>query len=58
LRYDATVDGDWILLEYDSKNALLKHTFDGTIKRGKHQLRLVVRDAMGNEQVFERTFTL
>ncbi len=58
LRYDATVDGDWILLEYDSKNALLKHKFDGTIKRGKHQLRLVVTDAMGNEQVFERTFTL
>lgn len=58
LRYDATVDGEWILLEYDSKNALLKHKFDGTIKRGKHQLRLVVMDAMGNEQVFERTFTL
>lgn len=58
LRYDATVDGDWILLEYDSKNALLTHHFDGTIKRGKHQLRLVVTDALGNKQVFERTFTL
>ncbi len=58
LRYNATVDGEWILLEYDSKNALLKHTFDGTIKAGKHQFRLVVTDALGNEQVFERTFTL
>lgn len=56
--YEATVDGQWILLEYDAKSRTITHEFDGTIKQGKHQLRLLVRDVMGNERVLERTFTL
>ena len=34
--YKATVDGSWILMEYDSKNDLLIHRFDGSIPRGRH----------------------
>ncbi len=55
--YEATVDGKWILLTYDSKRDLLSHYFDERTGPGKHQLRLVVRDSRGNEKVLERTFT-
>lgn len=57
MSYRATVDGQWILLEYDSKNDLLIHRFDDKISSGQHTLKLVVADNRGNEKVFERTFT-
>lgn len=57
-KYKATVDGQWILLEYDSKNDLLIHRFDGSIAKGSHVLRLEVTDDRGNQKVYERNFTL
>ena len=56
LSYRGTVDGQWVLFEYDKKRSRLAHTFDGRIGAGKHQLRLVVRDDRGNERVLERQF--
>ncbi len=56
INYKATVDGQWILMEYDAKNDLLQHRFDGSIKPGEHVLRLVVSDNVGNEKVFEKKF--
>jgi len=56
LRYKATVDGEWILMEYDYKNDLLTHHFDDRIGPGKHHFRLEVRDDRNNVRVFERTF--
>ena len=55
--YEATVDGQWILMQHDSKKDLLTHYFDGRIGPGKHQLRLVVRDSRGNEKILEKSFT-
>ncbi|MCB0621031.1 MAG: M23 family metallopeptidase [Saprospiraceae bacterium] len=57
LTYRATVDGQWILMEYDKKSNLLRHDFDGRIGPGKHQLRLEVKDAVGNAKVFEKEFS-
>ena len=56
LTFRGTVDGQWILFEYDRKRDLLLHTFDGRIGPGKHQLRLSVKDDRGNEAVLEREF--
>lgn len=56
LQYRGTVDGKWILFEYDSKRARLTHRFDGRITPGEHSLRLVVTDDRGNEAVYERNF--
>ncbi|MEM6319346.1 MAG: M23 family metallopeptidase [Bacteroidota bacterium] len=56
LSYKATVDGKWILMQYDSKNDLLIHQFDNRISAGEHTLRLSVRDDRGNRKVYERTF--
>lgn len=56
LSYRGTVDGQWVLFEYDKKRSRLAHTFDGRIGSGEHWLRLVVRDDRGNQQVLERRF--
>lgn len=55
--YKATVDGKWILMDYDGKNDLLIHRFDGSIEKGRHLLRIEVTDDRGNEKVYEREFT-
>ena len=54
--YAASVDGEWILMEYDAKKELLFHLFDDRISAGKHQFKLVVKDKVGNEAVFESSF--
>jgi hypothetical protein len=58
LLYDAWIDGQWILMSLDGKNAILTHQFDGRIPPGDHQLILKVTDDRGNEAVLEKSFTL
>lgn len=55
--YRGTIDGKWVLFEYDAKRDLLKYTFDKRVGKGEHTLLLVVMDAVGNETRFERRFT-
>ena len=47
--YDAYVDGQWLLLEYDPKNECLTHFFDGKITSGVHFVEIVVLDNVKNE---------
>ncbi|GAB4244841.1 MAG: M23 family metallopeptidase [Saprospiraceae bacterium] len=56
LSYDAWVDDQWILMEYDKKSASITHEFDEHIGPGEHSLKIVVRDAVGNEKVYESKF--
>ena len=56
LSYRGTVDGQWVLFEFDPKRERLTYTFDGHVGAGKHQLRLVVKDDRGNEAFFEGAF--
>lgn len=58
LQYRATINGQWILMEYDLKNDRLTHRFDGTFPAGTHQFRLEVWDNQGNTKVFEQKFTI
>lgn len=54
--YDAYVDGQWVLMQYDAKYAKLKYYFDEYVGTGSHELRLVVTDGVGNEKVYEANF--
>jgi hypothetical protein len=56
LRFRGSIDGQWVLMEYDLKNDRLTYRFDERIPRGQHQFRLEVWDSQGNTRVFERKF--
>ncbi len=56
LQFDATIDGKWVLMNYDAKNDLLTHRFEDDLESGEHEFRLSLRDQQGNETIFERTF--
>ncbi len=55
--YRATVNGKWILMEYDYKKNTLTHDFnDGVITDTKNILKVIVTDNVGNSSTFETTF--
>ncbi len=56
LSYEAYVDGQWVLMEFDKKYARLTHVLNPNLSQGEHNFKLVVRDAVGNEAVYENKF--
>ncbi|MFM6954698.1 MAG: M23 family metallopeptidase [Sphingobacteriaceae bacterium] len=54
--FAGTVDGQWILFEYDQKTGTLWHSFDERIAKGSHQLELQVQDKKGNTSTYKTTF--
>lgn len=56
--WTGTLDGAWILLEYEPKSHTLTHTFDSrTSGPGKHTFALEVVDERGNTRTFKQEFT-
>lgn len=55
--YRATVNGKFILLEYDYKTNTLTHDFnDNVVTDTRNELKLIVVDNVGNSTTFEATF--
>lgn len=55
--YNAFVNDQWILMEYDNKTKLLTHALsDGKIAEGLNNLKVIVVDQMGNSSIFETRF--
>jgi hypothetical protein len=56
--FRGTIDGKWVLFEYDLKNNLLTYTFDKTRFKfgGNHQLILEVTDFKGNTSTYKTNF--
>ena len=56
-KYRATVNGKWILMEYDYKTNMLTHDFnDNVVKDVENKLKVIVTDNVGNNSTFEATF--
>ncbi len=56
-KYRATINGKWILMEYDYKTKTLTHDFnDGIVTDTKNILKVVVTDNVGNSSTFETPF--
>lgn len=56
-QYRGTIDGQWILMEYDAKTDTLTYRFDNNrIVKGKHHFSLFVNDEKGNESRYEVDF--
>ncbi|HYK76646.1 MAG TPA: M23 family metallopeptidase [Daejeonella sp.] len=54
--YTGTIDGHWVLMEFDAKTATLWHTFDEKTPPGKHNFQLLVTDMKSNTQTFKVSF--
>lgn len=55
--YRATIDGEWILMEYNHKKGILTYNFNDKILVGsKHIFNLVVSDNVGNTNTLSATF--
>lgn len=53
--YRATIDGKWVLLNYDYKNDILIYTLDERCPSGEHNFEMVVTDDAGNAATFKCT---
>ncbi len=51
--YRGTLNGNWILMDYDAKKNMLSYSFDERMKKGKNIFKLVVTDAVGNSTRYE-----
>lgn len=47
-KYRATIDGKWVLCEYEAKQDLLFYTFDNTIPKGRHTFAIEATDDKNN----------
>ncbi|MCK0146869.1 M23 family metallopeptidase [Arenibacter sp. F26102] len=55
--YNATLNGEWILLEYEPKTNTITYNFDDLILDKKQcELKVVVTDNVGNSSTFTSTF--
>jgi len=55
--YHATIDGKWILMEYEPKTGLLFYNFnDKKFSTAKHILKIVVKDQVNNTNTYIATF--
>ncbi len=55
--YRATVNGKFILMEYEYKNNTLTHNFsDGVVTETENKLKVIVTDNVGNSNTYEATF--
>ena len=55
--YHATVNGKYILTEYNYKKGTLTHSFeDGVVTETENKLQVIVTDNVGNSTTFESTF--
>jgi hypothetical protein len=54
--YHAKIDGQWVLLKYDPKKALLSHTLSNRTGIGKHTFEIKVTDERKNSTIFSFSF--
>ena len=55
-KYEAKIDGQWVLLKYDPKKALLSHTFGKRTGLGNHTFEIKVTDERKNSSIFSFSF--
>jgi hypothetical protein len=55
--YNGSIDGKWVLMEWDYKSRILSYTFDDSVAPGKHKFVLVVGDAKNNFTQYIADFT-
>lgn len=52
-KYRGTINGQWILMEYDAKKQMLTYNYDNRLLKGENTFKLQIEDMLGNEEVYE-----
>jgi len=56
--YNATINGTWVLMEYEPKKKTITYTFNEKLEKAKiYNLNVRVTDNVGNETILETSFT-
>ena len=56
-KYQGSINGEWVLFEYEPKNKMLTYDFsDKYFKNIKHKLKIEVDDNVGNKKIYQTTF--
>lgn len=55
--FRGTIDGKWVLFEYEPKKDRLMYTFDSRVNKGLHELSVVLTDKCGNQSTYTKSFT-
>ncbi|MCK5846589.1 MAG: M23 family metallopeptidase [Bacteroidales bacterium] len=53
--YKASIDGEWVLLEYDPKRNHLYYVIDDRFKAGKHKFKITATDDRSNKTTLDYT---
>lgn len=56
LEYNGYIDGKWVLFEYNLKTKKITHKFNKDLIKGKHKIKVVLKDDRGNTSIFEKEF--
>lgn len=57
--FSGTINGNWALFSYDYKTKMIVHQLsDGIAKTGENILLLEIKDRIGNNVIFEYSFTI
>lgn len=56
LSYNAYIDDQWVLMNYDLKTKTITHVFPPNFPKGTHQFKLEVYDMVGNIAVYQSQF--
>ena len=54
--YKASIDGKWVLMQYEPKKKYIWYNFDEHCKPGNHDLVLEVTDKVGNKTTYKKSF--
>ena len=54
-RYRGTLNGNWILMDFDAKRNRLVYKIDEKIKSGSNKFQLVITDGVGNKTEYKAT---
>ncbi len=55
--YRGEIDGQFVLFEMNNKSVITYRFDKERLQRGKHELKLIVTDACGNESIYTHPFT-
>lgn len=56
--HDFYINGEWVLLEFDSKSGLISGRIPNPLASGQNSITLVVRDKRNNERILNKNITI